>query len=57
MGVVSQIFQKIQEFFDQVRYFECLQIDVILYFAMKGDISHRTFIEGDSLFSSGLDEK
>ena len=57
MGAVSQSFQKIQAFLDQALYFECLQVDVILYFAMKGEISLRTFIEGDSLFSSGLDGK
>ena len=57
MGAVSQSFQKIQAFLDQALYFECLQVDVILYFAMKGEISPRIFIEGDSHFSSGLDEK
>ena len=57
MVAVSQSFQKIQAFLDQALYFECLQDDVILYFAMKGEISPRIFIEGDSHFSSGLDEK
>ena len=56
MGSLSKSFKKIKAFFDQVHYFECLQIDVILYFAMKGHKSRHTFIKGDSLFPSGLDE-
>ena len=49
-------FQENTGIFDQARNFECLQIDVILYFAMKGEIYLCTFKEGDFIFSSALDE-